>query len=171
MVWCGVLVGGRGGDGIDFYVCEKYKMMDINLLASSPCSLALPLSPSLAISLSLSLPLTLSFSPSLYSLFLSLDLSVSCLSSFLSPSRPPALVPFPSLSCSLTLHPVSTHSPRVVHGVVTLVYTTARPYASVREIHTYTRVSHERRGPTVQPHLAYRGTGRGGGRGGGGGVG
>lgn len=171
MVWCGVLVGGRGGDGIDFYVCEKYKMMDINLLASSPCSLALPLPPSLARSLSLSPPLTLSFSPSLYSLFLARSI---CLLSFflsLSLSTARSLVLFPSLSCSLTLHPVSTHSPRVVHGVVTLVYTTARPYASVREIHTYTRVSHERRGPTVQPHLAYRGTGRGGGRGGGGGVG
>lgn len=151
MVWCGVLVGGRGGDGIDFYVCEKYKMMDINLLASSPCSLALPLPHTFLLSLSLSL------ATSLYLSFAS-DLSVSCLSPFLSPSHPPALVLFPSLSCSLTLHPVSTHSPRVVHGVVTLVYTTARPYASVREIHTYTRVSHERRGPTVQPHLAYRGT-------------
>lgn len=71
VAWRGVLlsVGGRAGevgDGIDFYVCEKYKMMDINLLATSPCSLplALPLFLSCTIYLSPGLSFSHSLSPS-----------------------------------------------------------------------------------------------------------
>lgn len=79
-VWCAVLhhrrwcsSGWTGvGDGIDFYVCEKYKMMDINLLATSPCSLLPPRPFSLYLSI---YPSTVSpffslssLSPSLYQL-------------------------------------------------------------------------------------------------------
>lgn len=81
VVWCGVArgvllllsVGERGwvGDGIDFYVCEKYKMMDINLLATSPCSLPFPtpflfLSCTIYLASSFSHPLSLSLSLSFF---------------------------------------------------------------------------------------------------------
>lgn len=131
VVWCGVLlsVGGRGaGDGIDFYVCEKYKMMDINLLATSPCSLPL------------TSPAPLPLSPPRRRRFFSLSpwyyLSVSCLSFSHSLARPLAL------SFSLILRPFSTHSPRVVHEVVTLVYTTARDHTRPCARYTRTRAFH-----------------------------
>ncbi|KYN29569.1 hypothetical protein ALC57_00831 [Trachymyrmex cornetzi] len=116
--------------------------MDINLLATSPCS---------SLSLSLFLFLSCTIYPSPVSLFLTLSVSLSL---SLSPPSLSLLLSHPSP----VLHTLAEGSTRSSN---TRVHNRARPYASVREIHTYTRVSHERREPTVQPHLAYRGGGGG----------
>lgn len=155
-VWCGAArcaaVGGRarGGGG-----CWRwYRFLCLREIQNDgykpPRHVAV--FPS---SLSLSLSCTIYLSP--ISLFLSHSLSHT--RSF-SHSLTHTLSVFLSHP-SLVLHTLAEGSTRSSN---TRVHNRARPYASVREIHTYTRVSHERREPTVQPHLAYRG-GRGGERG------
>jgi len=143
VVWRGAMlsVGGRGGAWRWYrFLCLREIQND----GYKPPRHVAVFPFSLSFSLPLSLSCTIYLSP--VSLFLSLSLSHP-LFFFLSPS--------------LVLHILAEGSTRSSN---TRVHNRARPYASVREIHTYMRVSHERREPTVQPHLAYR---RGGGGGGG----
>lgn len=137
VVWCGmarcVAVGGRAGGW------RWYRFLCLREIQNDgykpPRHVACSLSPSLSL---------------LY------YLSVSRLS--FSFSRSPSF----SLSFSLILRSFSTHSPRIVHEVVTLVYTTARDHTRPCARYTRTRAFHTNE-PTVQPHLAYRRGGGGGG--------